>query len=184
MAAAAQDNLKLIFEGQTVNNDFVRNNRLKKKIQYVSMQLHNMAKRESVSTVPNLEGTLAPIVKGLNAGTNLIMKNFNNIISRFEERDPVFNSISRAHIDHIAKNNRETPPIGTYNLQSENFRSTVRSHTAQGTHKTRREMMASKLDSEMVLSPVLELLPGLNDSITKKSSVINSALAIHGILQT
>lgn len=62
-------------------------------------------------------------------GTNLLVKNFEKIISRFEERDPVFHSVSRAKIDSLHKIHRATPPPGSYNPKIDNFK--VRSQSQQ-----------------------------------------------------
>jgi hypothetical protein len=42
------------------------------------------------------------------------MKNFEKIIQRFEEKDPVFHSISRQKIDEMNMSLKDTPPPGLY----------------------------------------------------------------------
>lgn len=47
-------------------------------------------------------------------GTNLLMKNFDSIISRFKEKDPIFHSVSRSKLDSMYQSHKVTPPPGTY----------------------------------------------------------------------
>jgi hypothetical protein len=53
--------------------------------------------------------------KAVSLGTTLLMKNFDRIISRFEEKDPVFHAVSRSKIESLGQTLRETPPPGRYN---------------------------------------------------------------------
>jgi hypothetical protein len=51
------------------------------------------------------------------------MKNFDRILTRFEEHDPVFSSITREKIDQLnMKAVLETPAPGTYNPKNETFK--------------------------------------------------------------
>ena len=59
-----------------------------------------MIKREKIAAKPDASASMnidsAPIpVRSLPIGTSLLVKNFDKIITRFEEHDPVFNSITR-----------------------------------------------------------------------------------------
>jgi hypothetical protein len=93
----AQRDLRMIFAGQHID-DSLKNYRLKKKIMHVSTQLETMVKREKIATKPDATGNpekLAQPVRSVPLGTTLLVRNFDKIITRFEEHDPVFNSITR-----------------------------------------------------------------------------------------
>ena len=90
----------MIFAGQHVQ-DHMKEYRLKKKIMHISTQVESMVKREKIATKP--EGALGGSnpdqppqpVRSIPLGTTLLVRNFDKIISRFEDHDPVFNSITR-----------------------------------------------------------------------------------------
>ena len=97
----AQRDLKLIFAGQQVN-DTLKDYRLKKKIIHVSTQLETQIKREKIAAKPApTDGNTAeaPVLRSVPIGTTLLVKNFDKIMTRFEEHDPVFSSITRQKID-------------------------------------------------------------------------------------
>jgi len=60
-----------------------------------------MVKREKIATKPDLSQAignpekLTQPVRSVPLGTTILVKNFDKIITRFEEHDPVFNSITR-----------------------------------------------------------------------------------------
>jgi hypothetical protein len=124
----AQRDLRMIFAGQHVQ-DQMKEYRLKKKIMHVSTQVESMVKREKIATKP--EGALGASnpdqppqpVRSIPLGTTLLVRNFDKIISRFEDHDPVFNSISREQIDkQFYRSAIETPAPGQYNPRNDTFR--------------------------------------------------------------
>lgn len=124
----AQRDLRMIFAGQHVQ-DTMKEYRLKKKIMHISSQVESMVKREKIATKPEAAlGGIGPDqpaqpVRSIPLGTTLLVRNFEKIISRFEDHDPVFNSITREQIDkQFFRSAIETPAPGQYNPRNDTFR--------------------------------------------------------------
>lgn len=86
LEALPQKDLSMIFEGHTVRGDELRNYRLKKKIQHVSIELQTMIKREKLIagntvTAQSLASNPTPQpTRAVSLGTTLLMRNFDRIV--------------------------------------------------------------------------------------------------------
>ena len=72
-----------------------------------------------------------------------MIRNFEQIVQRFQEHDPVFNSVSRAKIDSLTKS--ENPAPGTYNPRSDTFKRVTASAAQSPKHK--QSMLSSPKNS-------------------------------------
>lgn len=99
------------------------------------------------------------------------MRNFDKVIQRFEEHDPVFSSITREKIDALnMKSALETPNPGTYNPKSENFK------IMEERPKFAKNERRGPISKSIVGTPGGHILPTVNEESMKKltsSMVIN-----------
>ena len=110
-------------------------------------------------------------MRAIPLGTTILMRNFDKVIQRFEEHDPVFSSITREKIDQLnMKSALETPNPGTYNPKSETFK--ILEEKPMFAKQERR----TNVSKSIVGTPGGPILPTVQDESMKKltnSMVIN-----------
>ena len=70
--------------------------------------------------------------KTVGLGTSLLMRNFEMIVSRFEEHDPIFDAVSRLKLESLNKSMKDNPAPGTYNPKLNTFKSHRRTESKKG----------------------------------------------------
>jgi hypothetical protein len=114
------------------------------------------------------------VVRAIPLGTTILMRNFDKVIQRFEEHDPVFSSITRDKIDQLnMKCALETPKPGTYNPKNETFK--ILEEKPQLVKKERRGAFSKSIVGTPAGSGI-PILPSANEESMKKltsSMIIN-----------